>query len=266
MRFSLRTLCLWGGLLAFVSNAQALGTDPNLLFRHILPDQLESVGAISGIAQDPQGFMWFAGENGLARYDGYGLTVYRHEEGKAGSLSQSKVNFVTTTRDKVLWVGTLAGLNRYNPDTDQFDVYSHPIDSPHAVSVNDVQALVEDQKGRLWLATRGGLYGFDRDTATFTRHEFEVYPRNGEGDTLVMSLVEDRQGYLWLGTHTGGLIRFDPDSRTFSYYRQKPDDPTSLSFNDVRGLFVDSKNNLITTQPKPTFNTLSGIGGVRRAT
>lgn len=215
----------------------------DLAFRHILPDQLESIGYMTAIVQDNVGFLWFGGANGLARYDGYNLVFYKHQEGVAGSLSNSYVNHLLVTRDGSLWVATQAGLNRYDADSDSFVTYLHDSDSAYGTSVNDGRQLLEDRQGRLWLGTRGGFHQFFRESGKFTRYFYDLFPKDG-GDAMVWSLEEDRQGHIWIGNHTGGLSRFDPELNTFTHYRLDPADPQSLSHNDVRTLFIDSSDRL----------------------
>ena len=138
--------------------AQKKPIPDNLSFRHILSDQLESIGYMTSITQDQDGFLWFGGANGLARYDGYSLVFYKHQEGVAGSLSNSYVNHLLVTKDGSLWVATQAGLNRYDANTDSFVVYLHDSDSPYGLSVNDCRFILEDSQGRMWLGTRGGFH------------------------------------------------------------------------------------------------------------
>jgi signal transduction histidine kinase len=71
----------------------------------------------------------------------------------------------------------------------------------------------EDGNGALWMGSvEDGLVRFDRDTRTF-RH-FML----GTGIAKYVSCIEgDAQGFLWMGTVLG-LARFDPHSKTFSYY------------------------------------------------
>lgn len=233
------------GLLALLlfSGAQAQEFPVNLSFKHILPDQLESIGYVTSIAQDQRGFMWFGGANGLARYDGYNLVLYKHEEGVAGTLSHSYVNHIAVTEDGALWVATQAGLNRYNPATDSFEQFLHKSDSPYGVSVNDVRFVLEDQDHRIWLATRAGLHEFFPQTGRFTRYFYEIYPANS-GDSGVWALALDKDGHIWIGNHTGGLSRYDPKQNSFRHYRHDPGNPSSISNNDIRTLFIDSKGNL----------------------
>lgn len=238
------TLLCWMGWLWLQCLSVSARTLPqNLSFRHILPDQLEAIGYLTAIAQDHDGFIWFGGDNGLARYDGYGLTFYRHQEGVAGSLSNSFVNHLLVTRDGELWIATQAGLNRYIADTDSFEVYLHESESATGQSVNDGRFLLEDSEGRFWIGTRGGFIRFFRETGKFTRYFYDPYPKKG-GDSVVSALAEDKNGYIWIGNHTGGLSRFDPKEIAFQHFRHDPENPSSLSHNDVRSLFVDSQNRL----------------------
>ncbi|MFK5892146.1 MAG: two-component regulator propeller domain-containing protein [Pseudomonadota bacterium] len=58
----------------------------------------------------------------------------------------------------------------------------------------------------------------------------------------ISSLVEDHEGYLWIGTKDGGLIKYD--GHNFSSFELDPNNPFSLSSNDVFFVFEDSRNML----------------------
>ncbi len=60
----------------------------------------------------------------------------------------------------------------------------------------------------------------------------------------MISIAEDRSGYLWFGTLGGGLNRYDRRSGRFKVYRHDPADASSLSHDNVLGLFVDHKGTL----------------------
>ncbi|HET9053995.1 MAG TPA: diguanylate cyclase, partial [Cyclobacteriaceae bacterium] len=58
---------------------------------------------------------------------------------------------------------------------------------------------------------------------------------------MVWSLYQDREGIIWIGTHNGGLTRYDKKTNTFSYYRFKPEDESSLSNQIVWTTLEDSQ-------------------------
>ena len=58
---------------------------------------------------------------------------------------------------------------------------------------------------------------------------------------LTFDMLQDSEGYLWFGTMYG-LVRYDGlNYKTFTY---DPENPESISFDDVISLFEDSNGNL----------------------
>lgn len=76
--------------------------------------------SVTLIFQDRTGFMWFATQGGLFRYDGYGLNRYTHDPGRADSLPEDyKVTALADAGDGRLWVGsTSGGLILFDPGDD----------------------------------------------------------------------------------------------------------------------------------------------------
>lgn len=109
-----------------------------------------------------------------------------------------------------IWIGTMTGLHRYVPETDNFvRVLENEISS----QVNDV---LEDFDGVLWFATLGqGLFSYDRK-----RDKWEHYPTVVKEDVnrgkMVICLLEDGSHRLWIGTEGAGLVRYDRQTRSFA--------------------------------------------------
>lgn len=205
-------------------------------FSHILPDQVAAIGYITAIAQDREGFMWFGGANGLARFDGYSVRLYRKSDTDPHSLSHNYVNDIRLDSAGNLWIATRKGINRFNPQSNNFEHYVTAQDSPDAHSVDDVMAIEESNDGRLWLATRGGFYSFDPAAESFRKYSIS---EDAEG-SWVWVLVKDQQGLLWLGHQNRGITRFNPATGEMRHYGKAE----GLGFMDIRELYVDSENNL----------------------
>jgi len=74
----------------------------------------------------------------------------------------------------VVWIGTTAGISRYDETASQFCHLRKPARFPLPLSEHFVLAVVEDRKGDLWIGTEtGGLNRLDRDAGTVTvyRHD-----------------------------------------------------------------------------------------------
>ncbi|WP_374011315.1 two-component regulator propeller domain-containing protein [Massilia sp. Se16.2.3] len=81
---------------------------------------------MSAILQDRAGFMWFAGQGGLSRYDGYRFVTYKHDPLDPRSLADDSVQALIEDRTGQLWVGTRNGLQRFDRQREDFTPYRAP--------------------------------------------------------------------------------------------------------------------------------------------
>ncbi len=65
-----------------------------------------SQGFVSDIIQDKTGFLWFATKDGLNKFDGYHISVYRYNPEEAYSLPDNSIAHVTEDEQGNFWVGT----------------------------------------------------------------------------------------------------------------------------------------------------------------
>ena len=66
------------------------------------------------LEQDERGFMWLGSYDGLNRYDGKGIRVFRHETDNPLSLSGNVINEVHKAEREHLWVLTTMGLDKFS--------------------------------------------------------------------------------------------------------------------------------------------------------
>jgi len=116
---------------------------------------------IEDIVQDKPGYMWFATQNGLNRYDGYKMQAY-FADGSPGSLPHSFVNKLYTTQRGELVAGTRKGLAFYNYQTNLFDSVQINGTAAATLSRASVTAFAEDSSGNLLAGTYNGLFRLDR--------------------------------------------------------------------------------------------------------
>ena len=130
----------------------------------------------------------------------YIQTIFTVEDG----LSSNVVNAIVQTRNGFLWIGTDAGLNRF--DGRHFTpIYFR---GPKSTPQGNVSALAEGPEGDLWIGTSAGLVRiprlaldrFDRSLSVF------YHPGAGLSDEITW-LRFSRDGALWVGTEAG-LYRF----------------------------------------------------------
>jgi diguanylate cyclase (GGDEF)-like protein len=130
------------------------------------------------------------------------ITQYVHDTWQAPrSLPQNSVSAIVQTRDGYLWLGTVAGLVRFDGVRSVvFDKANTPALANHRVT-----SLMEDRDGRLWIGTMQGLARRDGERMVlFTTKE-------GLPHDIVTALYEDRVGRILVGTRGGGIVRFKDD-------------------------------------------------------
>lgn len=123
----------------------------------------------------------------------YGHQVWQTENG----LPQNSVHAIVQSHDGYLWLGTDAGLVRF--DGVEFVVFDKQ-NTPQ-LSNNVIRGLKEDPSGTLWISTAGGL-------TALRASRFTSYSKNdGLPSDSVWSVYVGRSGTVWVVT-AGGLARF----------------------------------------------------------
>ena len=238
-----RTLRFLVGVLTVAAALTAVSATErrNIRFKVLGVEEGLSQSAINAVLQDRDGIMWFGTEDGLNRYDGYSVEVFKHEPRNPESLASSFVECLYQDGSGRLWVGTAGGgLNRYDPETGAFVRYQHDPHDLSSLSHDTVKAIVEGGDGRLWVGTdRGGLNVFDPETGGFLRYRHDAERPTSLSSDRVRSLLVDREGTLWIGTYGGGLNRLQSGGGSFTRYLHDPGDEGSLSDDRVDTIFED---------------------------
>ena len=224
--------------------------DSSLRFRSIDHERLDSLGGIWAITQDKHGFIWFGGENGLARFDGYDLVVYRSSADNPHSLSSNYVRDLLVDDEGSLWVATNFGLNRYLPEKDGFELFFHDAKDPFSLSGDEIRSLELGESGSIWIGTAGaGLNRLDLKTHVFERYRNDRLNTASISSDDIYDLEYDRNGNLWVGTAASGLDMLptkDPHSpkNAFKHFKKEHGKPGTISSNHIRSLFEDSSGSL----------------------
>jgi signal transduction histidine kinase/ligand-binding sensor domain-containing protein len=119
-------------------------------------------------------------------------------------LPSNVVNAIIQTRNGFLWIGTDAGLVRFNGRRFIPVYFRAPEPAPQGI----VRALAEGPEGDLWVGTGAGLARIARPALNFLDQSFSVFYHPGAGSSDEISCLRFApDGSLWIGTNTG-LYRF----------------------------------------------------------
>ncbi|MDQ2820627.1 MAG: ATP-binding protein [Pseudomonadota bacterium] len=211
---------LFGWLLVFClccQGADASAPARTLRFEHLNVDTGLAQESTLAIVQDNDGFMWLGTQNGLSRFDGYKVIVYRNVLGDARTLVNNWISALHVDRKGRLWIGTEGGLDRYEPATRSFTHFASREATVRGGGSRKVRAILHDGKSGLWLATRDGLQHFDMETGAFVSWHHQKNLPDSLGDDQLNALALGRDGRLWIGT-ASGLDSVMPGTNSFTHH------------------------------------------------
>lgn len=243
-----------------------------------------SSNTTNAILKDRLGYMWFATEDGLNKFDGTAFRVYNHNELDSNSIGANQVqtiyedpqgnlwigtnrtlslydrqkdcfhNYYITNGTAVraictdgsgkLWVGSYDGLTLYDPVNHQIRHFNADSSRAGQLRSNTIICLLRDNQGRLWAGSNSGLYLYQPATSDFKRFINIPSDPGSLSDNVVKAIAEDSSGHLWFGTNNGGLDRLQEDGCHFRRFKNNPADVTTLSSNRVYSVVPESTGKL----------------------
>ena len=179
--------------LLFQSLAPALSTaQDDYLVRNFTVEDGLPVNAVSDIAQDANGYLYFATLNGLARYDGYEFITFN--SANSPGILTNRFSGMMMTSGGDIWLPTESGsLTRYRNKT--FTTFREE----HGVEGQNLN-IEETADGEFWMSTSTGIKKLDSQTGRFVSPHPEL-----EIQTWVME-SHTNGGLLAINDH--GIVRF----------------------------------------------------------
>lgn len=177
-----------------------------------------SQSSVIAIYQDSPGQMWFATRDGLNRYDGSSIRVFRNDPKDTLSICNNDILSIEGDKTGNLWVGTYNGLNCYNPSTNIFKHYFHG-NGKSTLSNNTIWDIKEI-KNEIWIATAGGISIFNKTTQNFTTISHNSKNNSSLPNNFVLNIFQTKKGAIWVGTSKGlcQLISRKGNSFVFKQY------------------------------------------------
>ncbi len=169
---------------------------------------------------------------------------YLHDPDRPGSLPHDFINYLLLDSRGAMWIGTGAGVCRYNEETGSFermelnyDEITHPRDLL-------TRAMGVDNQGNVWWSTDKRLYKYD---AEFKQVEDLSASYEEPMNLRIHGILGDAQGRFWLGT-AKGIFLYNPDGSLLARYEGNSGRPDDLSAMKVNQIYSDTRSRVwITT-------------------
>jgi ligand-binding sensor domain-containing protein/signal transduction histidine kinase len=159
------------------------------------------------IFEDHSGKLWIgtdAGGLNLFIREKQQFIHYQKDENNANSISDNKVLSICEDKSGILWIGTASGLNRFDPEKEEFRCYNEE----NGLASGTIQAILEDNQGYLWVSTIRGLTRFNPEKEEFVN----FYIQNGlqENEFNVNACCKSISGEIFFGG-INGFNLFSPE-------------------------------------------------------
>ena len=211
LRFDVKNMLrLWSAGILFlltmsVSVLHASPASPERwYFTHFTTDDGLPFNSITSITQDSNGFIWFATEDGLSRYDGRSFRNFRKED---LGLDTDFITQLCADGSGNLWIGSDNGASRYDFISDSFI----PLDAVSDIGTTlrgKVTHICVDDGGLVWMSVNGfGLFSYNPMTDElrnfFCENGHTTLPFN------IRTFVIDGNGDFWFSLYFADIWHAD---------------------------------------------------------
>jgi signal transduction histidine kinase/ligand-binding sensor domain-containing protein/DNA-binding response OmpR family regulator len=175
-------------------------------------NQLPSNSVIR-IFDDKEGYMWFGTKDGLCRFDGYDMKVFRSSALTPGKLSNNEIQCIVEDNDQQLWVGTYEGINIIDKKS-----YSIRQLDNDLIKKERINSILPDSKGYIWIATsNNGVLCMNQKTGEFKHYSIDKDSPLKLKSNNVSNIYEDNDGRIWISSWKSGLCYIDKNQTHISY-------------------------------------------------
>lgn len=198
------------------------------------------------IAEDKNGYLWFATEEGLNKLEGNTFTsFYKGKENHTLNLTGNEMNcLLDDPNESILWIGTQrAGLNAFNYRTNEQKVYRHDENNPNSIATDDITDICIANDGNLWVSTYWrGIEYLDRKTENFIHFNQETV--KGLPSNTIWCILDDGKGNLYIGHADKGMSILSIKTKEVRNFRHDASDDKTIPCNNVQCLFKDKTGNI----------------------
>ncbi len=174
-----------------------------------------SQGSVYAMHKDSRGYLWIGTQDGLNRYDGTRVEIYRQREGDARSLRGRYVNSIKETPDGDLWIGTETCLNHYHRSTNDF-THIFPTLNINRKTASHVSVFSTTHTEIWYWSLKEGIVRYNYRTGT-KRIFFDDFTFDFDYFVSQHDAFFDLRGRLWIQANSG-IVCVDTTTRRAQHF------------------------------------------------
>ena len=177
--------------LFFCISALSVSLAQQIKFEHVTTDDGLSQNSVVSIAQDSLGFLWFATQDGLNKYDGSNFIKYEVFFKDETNKDVNQLGKIKVDSKGRIWMTTLnGGLQYCELSTEEFTSFNE---------ISEASFVYEDKHKDIWVSSfEEGLFKLNQTDNSFEQVLSDMSIRKIIADDNDLVLISDK-----------GVVRFD---------------------------------------------------------
>ena len=175
---------------------------------------------VRSITKDADGFIWFGTYDGLCRYDGINIKIFRSTNNTNNLLNSNRIYALFTNSEQQLFIGTSKGLCLYERDKENFKpiFYTEFNSNKSKPCTSEITAIIEDNYKKMFVSTSGeGLLEYNAKQNTFQ----QIKLIDNIHDLYVHSIASGDNYDIYLAIDFYGIFKYNTKTKKSSLISNK---------------------------------------------
>ncbi len=208
-------------------------------FKQISLRQGLSNASVTGIVKDNLGYMWIGTRDGLNRYDGVSIQVFKPGFPNSTGVTDNWIQAIEIDSDGIIWIGTYnGGVFYFDPLRLNFQTITT---ENSELIANRIFDLFVDKDDTIWIATSIGLQHYNPRTKIFETFTHNPEDSNSLSQDYVSTIAQAEDGTMWFGYWGTGISKFNVSNRQFAHFNSESH---GLSSDLVRAIIEDENGQI----------------------
>ena len=211
----------------------------NYLFENIsIPEGLSN-STVNYVFHDSNGFLWISTADGLNRYDGNKMVVFKNDPNDSTTIPSNYCGAISEDSEGIIWIGVFGNvIAKYDPKNDSFKRY--PIETGSVTNISEFYTALFDSKGNLWFGSSNhGMQKFNRSKNKFEQVHLDSSDNNAQWGNIY-SITEFKNGNILASDYASGIKIYNEKLNLFQPYYLK----TNFSPNEIQVIYEDVSGNI----------------------